>query len=422
MIKQTAADKKAAANDRRAQRFRAQEFLWMASSMPRVACCGKKAVSSDKLVSLKVSVAKKERTAGFAGLATCGSPWACPVCSGRIAPVRAADIDAATSAWHKKGRRLVFLTLTMRHNAGQTLEMLWDALSSAWGRVTSGAAWVEDQQMFGSIIPRTVKSGKNKGDVVRENRIGFTRVVEVTHGAKGWHVHIHALLFVKDGIDDDGVKALADRMFGRWLPALTDAGLTAPSYENGIDVKLVRRGDSHKLGDYFAKTQYVGRVGVDGTGWEVAGGAGKTARKANRTPFQILADVEAGLETYERDLALWHEWERVSKGRRQLTWSAGLRDFLKLAEEKTEREIVEAELGGDVVAKFTRDEWRIVRRHRAEVLAAAEGPSALVLTEVFRRLLGDKYVGVQAGVELLVGPCEEDGTPPLLRSAWGLAA
>lgn len=417
MVKQSAVEKKAGKDSRRAARFRAQEFLWMESSLPRVACCGKKAVSREKTVTLKVSARKSERTAGFGGLATCGSPWACPVCSGRIAPVRAADIQAATAAWHKKGRRLVFLTLTMRHNAGQSLEMLWDALTSAWGRVTSGELWVEDQKLYGSKIPRTVKSGKNKGAVVTENRIGFTRVVEVTHGAKGWHVHIHALLFVKDGITDDDVKNLADRMFGRWLPALTDAGLTAPSYENGIDVKLVRRGDSHQLGDYFAKTQYVGRVGVDGAGWEVAGGAGKTARKANRTPFQILADIEAGLETLFADMRLWHEWERVSKGRRQLTWSAGLRDFLALAEEKTEREIVEAEIGGDVVAKFTRDEWRIVRRHRAEVLAAAEGPSALVLVEVFRRLLGERYARIHESLGQVYGPAEEDG-----GGAWGLAA
>jgi hypothetical protein len=409
MVKHTAAQKKAGGVVRRADRFRAQEFLWMESSLPRVACCGKKAVKSDRLVSLKVSAAGSDRNAGFAGLATCGSPWACPVCSGKIAPVRATDIQAATAAWHKMKRRLVFLTLTMRHNAGQTLEELWDALTYAWGRVTSGDGWLEDQREYGSLIPREVKSGEHKGKIITENRIGFTRVVEVTHGAKGWHVHIHALLFVKDGIDDGGVKDLADRIFGRWLPALTDSGLTAPSYENGIDVKLVRRGDSHALGDYFAKTQYVGRVGVDGAGWEMAGGSGKIARKANRTPFQILADIEAGLETRNKDLALWHEWERVSKGRRQLTWSAGLRAFLAQADEKTDGEIVKEEIGGDTVAKFSRDEWRIIRRHRAEVLAAAEGPSALVLTEVFRRLLGERYARIHETLGIVLGPDEEDG-------------
>lgn len=380
----------------------------MESSLPRVACCGKKAITAGGEVALKVTADGSDRSAGFAGLATCGSPWACPVCSGRIAPVRATDIQAATASWHKRGRRLVFLTLTMRHNAGQTLEQLWDALTYAWGRVTSGGGWLDDQALYGSLISREVKTGKRKGMVVTEKRIGFTRVVEVTHGAKGWHVHIHALLFVKDGIDDDGVKDLADRIFGRWLPALTDSGLTAPSYENGIDVKLVRRGDSHQLGDYFAKTQYVGRVAVDGAGWEMAGGQGKTARKANRTPFQILADVEAGLETRHKDLKLWHEWERVSKGRRQLTWSAGLRDFLALGEEKTEKEIVEEDLGGDVVAKFNGDEWRIIRRHRAEVLAAAEGPSRLVLGEVFRRLLGRAFDGFTYQAVWVLGQ-DDDG-------------
>lgn len=379
--------------ERRAGRYDAQRFLWRESRLCRVAACGKTAVSPGGDVALQLTVDGNGRRGGFAGVATCGSPWACPVCSHKIAVTRAADIQAAVEAWHAGGNRIAFVTLTQRHHAGQGLAMLWDALSDAWTKTTNGKAWNRDQSDYGVPMSRVVKTGKKAGQVVTNNRIGCVRVVETTHGEKGWHVHIHALLFVRDGMTDDDVAALADSMFGRWLPALTDAGLSAPSFENGIDIKMVRRWDSKALGDYFSKTSYVGRVAAGGAGWEMAGGAGKTARRANRTPFQILADVVAlGLES---DLALWHEWEAASKGRRQLTWSGGLRAFLALGVEVSDDDAAtEKPDSGKVVRRFTAEEWRAVRWHRAALLNAVENLDPDVLNVLVADLLQGVYSGI----------------------------
>ena len=305
---------------------------------------------------MKLSGTGTERRAGFSGVASCGSTWACPVCSQKIATQRAADLAKAVAAWHVLGGRVLMVTLTMRHRRGQALADLWDALSYAWGRVTSGAGWIQDGVDFGRVIPRTVKTGQYKGEVRNAMRIGFARVVETTHGKNGWHVHVHALLFVKGDITEDGAYALADSMFGRWVPALTDKGFTAPTLAHGVDVRLIGLDDSVNLGDYFTKSVYT----AEKAGWEVAGGSGKKAGYGNRTPFQILSDVVKDGDA--DDLSIWWEWEEASHNRRQLTWSAGLRDFLELGAEKTDEEITEEELGGDVVLTLDAPMFASIRK------------------------------------------------------------
>jgi hypothetical protein len=259
------------------------------------------------------------------------------------------------------------LTLTMRHRRGQRLDDLWDSLSHAWGKVTSGRGWKDDQAVFGTPIPRLIKSGARKGQTVTESRIGFARVVETTHGSdNGWHVHIHCLLFVSGDMSDAGLVTLSESMFGRWVPALVSKGLTAPSLAHGVDVRVVSAGDAAALGDYFSKNVYT----AEKAGWEVAGGSGKKAARGNRTPFQILADVVAVGDA--DDLAIWWEWEKASHNRRQLTWSAGLRELLALGDEKSDEEIAEEELGGDVVMMLTAREYMVIRWHSEQLLELLE--------------------------------------------------
>lgn len=336
-------------------RYKARRSLWSESSLPRLRACGRRLNGE---CSDRVAVKLSDGVAGFSGVQSCGSPWSCPVCSQKIMAERADDVQRAVSRWHQMGRRVVFLTLTMRHRSGQELAELWDGLSYGWSKVTSGRGWERDSELLGEWLPRTIKSGANKGQIRYSHRINFVRAVEVTHGANGWHVHIHALLFLRDGITDDDVQLLSESVYGRWAAALARKGFGTPTMANGVDTRLVRREDSHALGDYFTKNVYVGRVQADGAGWEITGGMGKTARGKNRTPFQILADVE--LLGDADDLARWHAWEKASHGRRQLTWSGSLREILALGEELTDEEIAEKELGGDIVMYFGREEWYAV--------------------------------------------------------------
>lgn len=373
-VTRSADTKPATARNGRSERFSARRILWDLSTVSRVRVCGHHGVLPDGNVAVKLSGTGADKKAGFSGVATCGSTWACPVCSQKIATTRALDIAAAVAAWHEKNGRVLFLTLTMRHRKGQRLADLWDTLSYAWGKVTSGRGWVRDSELYGTIIPKksAVPELVEVGGRLHETRgttestkIGFARVVETTHGKNGWHIHVHALLFVRGDVAEDDAYALADSMFGRWVPALTSKGLTAPTLAHGVDVRLVGKDDAVLLGDYFSKNVYGGKSDAIKAGFEVAGGSAKKAGNGNRTPFQILADV---VKTGDADdLAIWWEWEAASHGRRQLTWSVGLRDFLALGAEMTDEEAAEEDQGGEVVLTLTAAEFSAIR-YSAETL------------------------------------------------------
>lgn len=320
-------------------------------------------------MAVKVSTsASGARTAGYAGLQHCGSYSACPVCNATIAAHRQTEIEAALTAWHGQGGRVVLGTFTMRHRKGQALKTLWDGLSAAWRAMTHGRGWDADSLAFGTVeLQERVRTLRRKSGPVRVvdhvmvGKIPWIRVVEVTVGDNGWHVHVHALMLVPGDTRKAQVKALEGSMFTRWQAALADLGLESWR-TRGADLRLLEGDPSAELGDYFTKASYSGSM-------EVARGDLKTGRHgktgAGRTPFQVLEDLVATGDA--EDLDVWHEWERGSKGRRTVAWSYGLRaDLLPTAVEVSDEELVEADAGGEVECQIERDVWRVIVQHRAD--------------------------------------------------------
>lgn len=339
------------ARDRRAERYSARDVLNRESTLPRVRRCGLVGVNAGG-VGVKVTGLGSTRSAGFSGVACCGSTWACPVCSAKIAATRQAEIAEAVSTHQRSGGGVLLLTLTMRHRLGQGLVTLWDACSKAWAAATSGRAWVQDKERHGVI--------------------GWVRVVEVTVGANGWHVHVHSLLFLAAGRKHGGARDVGPCMFQRWRAALLRADLEAPlAAHGGLHVKLLA-GDARALGDYFTKNVYREEAGAT-AGLEIARGDLKDARDGNRTPFAVLADVvRHGLA---EDLELWAEYEGASLGRRQMTWSVGLRATLLDDVELSDEAVAEAEAGGDVLVVLEPTSWKRLARTvgaRLLVLGLAE--------------------------------------------------
>lgn len=308
------------------------------------------------------------RSAGFSGLQTCGSVYSCPTCNHKIATERAAEVAQAIRTWEASdsARYVSMVTLTMRHHDGQLLSTLWDALTYAWSKTTSGRGWKDLQSVYGTIN----LTGKGR-------RIPWVRFVEVTHGSNGWHVHVHSLLFLEDrpslfadddvyaGMTDD--QAIGRNMFDRWRSALVRKGLDAPIRgRGGLDVTRFSPG-AEELGQYLTKATY---EHADKAGWEAAGGSMKDARHGNRTPFAILRAIVAAGDA--DDLDLWHEWEIASQGRRQVGWARGFRQWLALEDEKTDQEIAAEELDGETLGWFDAAQWASVRGSKADLLAAAE--------------------------------------------------
>lgn len=290
------------------------------------------------------------RRAGLGGLHTCGSVWACPVCSGKVAAHRKDEVARVLEYAHQQGLFISMLTLTQRHHAGQSLDMLWNALSSAWQAVTSGRRWQEYKEQIGLT--------------------GYIKATEVTHGKSGWHTHLHVVVISehdpavtpifhqrKQGRAKQPypleVTTSAEFVADRWAKGLAKKGVAFIAHKGGIDWQTAQ---SHKaVAKYVAKLQ----SGTDGLAAEATLGGFKKARRGNRTPFQILADAVENGE--EKDLKLWWQYEKASKGRRALTWSVGLRDWAKLGDELTDEEIAEEEPGDGVIAIFRNADWRAVR-------------------------------------------------------------
>ena len=353
-------------HDRRSARFAARVVLWRESSLKRLRSCGRYPVTPGGRVALRL----KNGVAGLAGLASCGSVWACPVCASKILARRGLEIGLALTTAMAIGHKLGFLTLTMRHDRGQSLDELWAAGQKGWTRVTTGRSWALAQKRCGVT--------------------GWVRVWEVTHGSNGWHVHVHVVLVLDGATTPDSFNEVASGMFQRWSHGLQASGLRAPLVQ-GQEWHLVggeRAGED--LAGYIASAT---KSGADSMGFELTHSMPGRARSGLKTrpPFELLADL---VETGEkRALQLWHEWETVSHGKRQIGWSKGLRDLLRVGVEASDEEVAAEELGSaaDDLVVIEADGWKAMRRHpeRIPVLLAATESGRLAGARLQLDLWGD---------------------------------
>jgi len=351
--------------DRRRQRWELRRALSRITHLERVKFCGAPIGSA---VGLRHS---DSAGAGYAGLETCGSVWACPVCASKIGAHRAAELATVLRAARADGYRLGMVTLTIKHKQGDELRALWDTVSGAWTSVISGRPWQRLEAEY---------------DV-----LGFTRSLEVTTGAHGWHVHIHAMVMLRGDLEGD--LGLGEHLYRRWAKAVDRRGFTTS--RAGFDARECTN-DEQAIADYATKQAH-GGLGdaperapftVDSAARESTMSATKVGRKAeSRTPFGLLADVasygtpadvarlpDRERKVAQRDLARWYEWEETSRRRRALTWSKGLREWAKLQEELTDEAIAAEDHGGEAVLTLPRETYLALRR--ADML-----PELLEVTE-----------------------------------------
>lgn len=327
--------------DRKRVRYQRRELLWKVSKLQSVRQCGRVPRSEDSGVTLRCSTG----IAGYAGLQHCGSVWACPVCAARILVHRALEIGAVLGEAIRQGHPLGFITLTMKHSKSMPLELLWGAGAKGWRRAITGRGWVSVEPMVA----------------------GWVRVWEVTHGRNGWHVHVHCVMVMELGATAADLDAVAGGMFDRWSRGLVAAGLKAP-LRKGQDWHMVTGEQAaEQLAEYLAKSVSVmdqlrvvaARESLArGMGLELTHTMPGRARDDLKTrPVWALLDDLA--ETGE--IGAWREWEKTSKGRKQVGWSNGLRErFAPSIDEVTDLAIVEEEVGtaADDVVRWTGDQWR----------------------------------------------------------------
>lgn len=360
--------------DAKARRYdlqrKAQSIMYNAEGGKQHRVCGCcRNVASDGVPVYRTLAGDNAR---FGNLVTCGSVWACPVCSAKITEVRRAELQAAVASWASMGGKVVLLTLTFPHHDYDELQPLLDKFGKALQLFKNSRSY---KGAFGTP--------KMPG---RYQRAGSVRSLEVTHGDNGWHPHTHDLVFVKrDGLTDD-VQTI-EELKGAWVKALLKAGIGSTGeitdmFAHGLDI---RGGDY--AAEYIAK---YGREAVNSDGWSVSHEVTKNHSKAgtsggHATPFQLL---EWAMNGDDESGQLFKEFVNCFDGKRMNYWSPGLRKLL--AVDEIEDEAIAADESSDdaeeLVIRLDVDQWRLVleTNARGEILkqAAAAGlPGVLQLLD-----------------------------------------
>ena len=244
--------------------------------------------------------------ARFGNLQTCASVWMCPVCSAKICERRREwEVAPALKRAKQLGWFVLMVTFTVRHDCHDQLSALMEGLKAA---------------------RKASRSGRRAANLARKYGIeGSIRVLEITHGANGWHPHIHELLFLSAPYYRQDL--LSDLAY-QWKTGVALAGL------KGVNHHGVKVSDAHaKIEDYVTK---IGRDPAWGLAEELTKQPVKSGRmnpetgEKGRSAFQLLASY-----TYDGDIhagGLFVEYTNVLHGERQLYWSPGLKAKLGVAE------------------------------------------------------------------------------------------
>jgi len=131
--------------------------------------------------------------AKWRGVLFCGRIWTCPVCSAKKRAMRALAVDDALRAGEGRWQ---MVTLTIRHQRGQTMSKTFDVLRKAWRKLKMGGA-----------VQR----------IMHERVTASIRAWEVTLGPNGWHPHVHCLWRTSEWDAHDQATLLA-----RWRECVRD--------------------------------------------------------------------------------------------------------------------------------------------------------------------------------------------------------
>lgn len=279
------------------------------SPLPRVRDCGNRL---GVLVGVQYD---RERGCYFSGIAQCASVWACPSCSAVIRQRRAVEVTEGVGRWLADGHGALLVTLTVPHYASDRLAELWQTVAGGFRGVLQHRQWRHWSERAGVA--------------------GSIRAFEVTRGPNGWHPHLHVLVLLERRASAADAEALARLLdngtAGLWRNHVLDTlGRDINGY--GVDVRSVWR-NGEAVAAYVSKLD----SGCWGVGAELARFDLKRGGFDSLSPFQIAEVACAG---DAKASAWWAEFQEASKGRQALTFSAGLRRRLGLAETLSDDELV----------------------------------------------------------------------------------
>ena len=317
----------------RAERYAMQSVAKDILPDERVAICLRNKIANNVEVRSHLKTSK----AFYSGLMICGSVWVCPVCAAKISERRKNELHRATTAHKLEGGYLSMLTLTIRHKRTDKLETLLEAFNGATNKMMTSKQYHQIRQDMGII--------------------GRVKALEVTNGRNGWHPHAHIVIFYKNEVD---LKKMESRMYKLWNAACKKFGLSTTK-DYGIDLQ----GAEHVQA-------YLAKHGSWSIEQEMTKSHIKKGRESNMTPFDLLRDVLENDDDYSK--ALYREYAKAFKGKRQLHWSRGLKEHFAITD-KTDEELAKEKVEqADLLGLLTSNQWKeIIRKdQRAQLLTNIE--------------------------------------------------
>ena len=323
---------------RRTAKYSLQEEAKKLLPTERVRFCLRHRVDATKGIEVKYN--QKREQAHYSNVQRCGSVWTCPICSAQISEGRRQELKQAMEYWQglngaqEVGGIVLLLTLTNPHHHGDNLEQQLGGQKKALKYFWSDR---KPKEMFKAL-----------------GKVGHITATEVTYGKNGWHPHYHILLFFKGAIN---TKELRDFIATVWQNCCEKAGLKIPSIEHGCDLREGKYAD-----------KYVSKWGLAD---EVTKGHIKKGKEGSATPWDLLRQSEEGCK---KSGHLFQVFAEAFKGKRQLSWSKGLKSLLRV-DVKEDEELAQVTDNDSIEVDILAMElWRLILRYkaRADYLKAKE--------------------------------------------------
>lgn len=371
----------------------------------------------------------------LAGLSTCGSVWACTVCTAKIQQRRRVELSTLIEkAWACGDYRPAMLTFTFPHSKFDALDFMRTAMRKAFESFRNSRAY--------------------KDLLEASNYKGLVRSLELLYGVNGWHLHTHELwLIFVDFLNRPEFERIV-RL--EWLKACSRSGLFGPSGEAGKAYRLyadvARRSDLSRSqrardrdlelfdrhidqaakmqirnfldygvhfawdasnSDYLAKQDESRYWGVDR---EMATATSKrsfdgTGQPKGVHPHEFLIRREKG------DFSRFIEYVNGMKGSAQLYWTNGLKAWAKV-KEKTNKEVVDdLDADAEMFALITIRQWRSIRKNKMipHLLEVIEAQDITVLMEFLGRFDHQEFPHAET-FEPASKPTNQDEVVPFSRS------
>lgn len=223
----------------------------------------------------------------------CGSTWTCPDCAQHVGITRATFVEKAIEALRSRGYRCVMNTTTVPHKTGETCAAVFDRLKTAQAKLESHGSY------------RKLRADRGY--------IGRIRVIEITHGASGWHVHSHDIeVYASTGetsAAQDHVWAtdLQQAVYPIWNKIIFKLTGQRASEDHGFTVVPVWSANDYvaKLPEAAEQRQLENKLRKEagkkekqrwGAQAELTKAHVKKAEKGGRTPWDILDSVAKGVQ------------------------------------------------------------------------------------------------------------------------------